>query len=173
MWMRYPTGWSSINVEQQDFGVDYKDSDGNQYVVVPDSIVEKLLVVPGFAVVGRPEGAPDSIKDTTPDAVSDPLAQLSSQVETLRTENQALKDGITEVTKERDDLKAEVAALTQQVARLSPPPPPSETTVGTTGPDIGSGAAPATDATPPPTTTRTTTATSTGSTAPSTSGTRK
>jgi predicted RNase H-like nuclease (RuvC/YqgF family) len=117
MWFRYPSGWSSINVEQQDFYVDHKDRDGNQYFVAPESLADKILVIPGFAVVGRPADAPQNVQDVTPTSKSDPLAQLSSQVETLRLENAALKEGSAELTKEREELRRQVEALTGTIER--------------------------------------------------------
>jgi hypothetical protein len=112
MWFRFPPGWDSINVEQQDFPSVFKDQDGNNYMVAPEVLADRILVIPGFAVVGRPEGAPSTIKDDTPaPSKVDPLAQLSSQVETYRLENEVLKQGVADLTKERDGLKAEIAAL--------------------------------------------------------------
>lgn len=134
MWFRYPSGWNNINVNQQEFFVDYKDSDGNEYFVAPESLAPQILVVPGFVVVARPAGAPADIKDNTPAEVADPMAQLSAQVETMRLENDALKKGVSDLTKERDEVKAELeaakATMDREFAKTTAPSPttPAPTT---------------------------------------------
>lgn len=121
MWFKYPAGYSAINVEQMDFGVDYKDRDGNQYFRAPESLAPKILVVPGFVVVTRPEDAPADLVDETSQAKVDPLAQLSSQVETLRLENETLRQGAVDWSTAYNELKAENESLKRQVETLSPP----------------------------------------------------
>jgi len=145
MWFRYPPGIDNINVQEQTFGVDYKDRDGNQFFRAPESLSKSILVIPGFAVVTRPADAPADLTDDTPEDKADPLAQLSSQVETIRTENEALKKGVSELTAERDALKAQVEALGRQLAQAGQQAEAATAgstapTVGTTGPAIGSGA---------------------------------
>lgn len=125
-WFRYPAGYDNINVETQDFGVDHKDRDGNQYFQAPDRLTPSILAVPGFQVVSRPADAPPTVADITPQAAVDPMMELSGQVEAHRLQNQTLTDQINQLTAENADLKSQVQALQTQVTQLSPKGPLAE-----------------------------------------------
>jgi len=171
MWFRYPPGWDNITVEGVEFHVDHKDRDGNQYFTAPDNLADRILIVPGFAVVGRPDDASPDIKDATPQAVNDPLAQLSSQVETLRTENQSLKDGARELENKCNELLAENDALRNQLIRLHQTPETPAPKETTTTPAPTTETKPPAPATAPAGESKPSTSSTTGSS--STSGTRK
>lgn len=124
MWFQFPEGCSEVSVEQQNFLCEFTDAAGRGYFRAPDHFAAQLFVVPGFAAVDPPEGAPEdtTATDTLRD---DAIRQLAGQITTLQRtvgeERQAHDSLLVQFTRQQAELEAlarEKAELVEQVRGL-------------------------------------------------------
>ena len=111
MWFRYPKGTTRISVERQEFGIDYTDTEGNNYFRAPNHFAAVILMGPGFKQAVPPEDAPPDLPQPDPlrdGAISRLTGDLEASRKTagdLRERVDVLTAALSAMTAERDNLQ--------------------------------------------------------------------
>lgn len=128
MWFVMPKGCESITVEQQAFGVEFRDKNGKCYFRAPDHFSTRILAISGFDVVEQPEGALADLPKADP-LRDGAIAELTTAVQSFKVEVHNLRSDLNaahakvsslaaekiELAKERDDALAEAQRLREQL----------------------------------------------------------
>ena len=120
MWYRFPDGTDSITVQQQSFMAEVTDDAGHKYFRAPDHFAPNILMLKGFEVAERPEGAEEdtSTADVLRDGAISELGVVNGalrvEVENLRADLNSVSAQILALDTERKRLADEVAHLTDE-----------------------------------------------------------
>lgn len=93
MWFRMPEGCGGITVEQQEFGIEFKDAYGICYFRAPDHFSPRILAITGFAIVDQPEGALADLPRADP-LRDGAIAELTQNNQSQKIEIQNLRSDL-------------------------------------------------------------------------------
>ena len=120
-WFQLPSDVSSISVERQSFKPEFKDDNNNRYFRAPEHFAAQILGMNiGIKQVAPGEGWPEDIPRRE---VGEAIDTLGLTVSNLQDENKKLREMLSAVVRERDDIKIAHADLLKQITELKQAPP--------------------------------------------------
>lgn len=125
MWFKFPKGAERISVEQQEYGIEAQDEDGNAYFRAPDHFAPRILAIVGFAIADAiPAGAPADLPKADP-LRDGAIVELTKSNEALKLEVRQLREDfivsrsrISSLEKEKNDLAAKLHAAQVSLSNL-------------------------------------------------------
>jgi len=120
MWFRLPVGTAGLSVELQQFEQEVVDAEGFGYFRAPDYLAPKILDLPGFAHVLKPEGT--DLEDFPPGRSASPtdnaIADLATQLKATEIDRDSINDRLHQALGQIELLGAEITRLKELNSKL-------------------------------------------------------